>query len=175
MTPVRMVSGFLALMLLPFALYNSYVGVFWAYEHAFLDLNHWVRNLWTRRDAEITFAMQVAYFSVWILPPLFGLITMIGAFVTFYTIASGQLFSPRIGKAVRWLGVGVFLSGAAQLFGWGITPILSSWNNADGVQAFRFVYDAAQIGLMFCGVSFWIIGHIMYLVVSTTYEAGKFR
>jgi hypothetical protein len=69
----------------------------------------------------------------------------------------------------------VFLSAAAQLFGWGMSPVVTSWSNADGVQGFRFVYDSAQIGLMFCGLSFWIIGHIMYLAVSVTYETGKFR
>jgi hypothetical protein len=175
MTFVRFLSGLLVLLLLPFAVYNSYVGITWAYEHAFVNLSHWARDGWARADAEITLPMQITYFTVWVLPPLFGLITIIGAIVTFYTIARGQVFSPRIGKAVRWLGAGVFLSAAAQLFGWGMSPVVTSWSNADGVQGFRFVYDSAQIGLMFCGLSFWIIGHIMYLAVSVTYETGKFR
>lgn len=175
MQAVRWIAGCMAVLLLPFVVYNTYSAFGWAYSNAFFNTAHWVQDGWARSAGLITPVMEWSYFVVWILPPLFGAVTMVAAIVTFAMIARGSVFSVALWRGLRWLGVGVFMSALTQLFGYGITPVIMSWNNPVGIAPFRFVYDSAQIGLMFCGVAFWIVGKVLEVAAAEAVDARTFK
>lgn len=140
----------------------------WLWNMAFLEPERWQQSSWAQPGAQITFAMRLTYFAVWLVPQIVSMIGFVAAVWLLWQVIRKDVFARGMVRGLQILGLCVLGSSLTHLLAASVSPMIVSWANTDGPLPLRFWYSTEHGGLILCGLGFLLIASILH-------EAARIR
>ena len=161
-------------ILLPAVIYYAVTAISWTLNNSFFMPELWLRDPWVHPNAAIAWQTRFVFFVVWIIPPLSGIYGYVMGGRVLWLFFKGIVFDARVAKAIIGTGVGTALAATSQLFAAALSPMIKSWHNPGGHLPLRFWYDSETVGLIFCGLGFFVLGLVMMEAIKVAQENERF-
>lgn len=174
MQRIRFLCNIAILALIPMALYYGYDSLSWALNEALLKPERWLTDGWVNPEAKIAPLTRWIFLIFWIVPTVFGLLSIYFAMRLALLVRCGVLFDLRVARWVVLVGVNVAASGAAKIIAACVSPMIKSWHNPDGRLPFRFWFGSEEFGLIFCGLGFVLMGLVLREAIRLARENEAF-
>lgn len=161
MKKVKTLSTIALIVLLPYLILYPYEVLSFQARMAFLEPGLWESHRWASPGTEIAGITKAVYFSIWVIPAIFGLGAILAALSIAWLFRSGIIFDDKVAKRILQLGQCTALSPLLVMAAGSVSPMIVSWHNPNGPMDLRLWYSAPNLSLLLCGLAFLLMGAVL--------------